>query len=55
MTPIGWEVDRFLRATTSSLPSVVAVGQTTLFKRIVDVSTASAKGLQKAVVAYPLG
>ena len=55
---IGWEVDRFFRATKFALPSVVTVGQA-LFERVVDRSEESEEGLdgtglQKAVIECPL-
>ena len=37
---IGWEVDRFFRATKFALPGVVTVGQT-LFEQVADLSTHS--------------
>lgn len=51
---IGWEVDRFFRATNFALPSVVTVGQN-LFKKVFDDPNKSGKGLngtglQKAVI-----
>ena len=55
---IGWEVDRFFRATKFALPCVVTVGQA-LFEEVIDVSEASDEGLggtglQKMVVACPI-
>lgn len=55
---IGWEVDRFFRATKFALPCVVTVGQA-LFEEVIDVSDASDEGLggtglQKMVVACPI-
>ena len=55
---IGWEVDRFFRATKFALPSVVTVGQA-LFEKVVDRSEESEEGLagtglQKAVIECPL-
>ena len=55
---IGWEVDRFFRATKFALPCVVTVGRG-LFEEVVDVSEDSDEslggtGLQRAVVACPI-
>ena len=55
---IGWEVDRFFRATKFALPSVVTVGRA-LFERVVDRSEESEEGLdgtglQKAVIECPI-
>ena len=55
---IGWQVDRFFRATKFALPSVVTVGQA-LFEKVVDRSEESKEGLgdtglQKAVIECPL-
>lgn len=55
---IGWEVDRFFRATKFALPSVVTVGQA-FFEKVVDRSEESEEGLdgtglQKAVIECPL-
>ena len=55
---IGWEVDRFFRATKFALPCVVTVGQA-LFEKVIGVSEDSEKGmggthLKKMVVEYPI-
>ena len=56
---IGWEVDRFFRASGSALPGVVTVGRA-LFERVVDVSEEPDEGLggtdlHKAVIECPVG
>ncbi len=55
---IGWEVDRFFRATKFALPCVVTVGRA-LFERVVDRSEESEEGLdgtglQRAMIECPL-
>ena len=55
---IGWEVDRFFRATKFALPCVVTVGQA-LFEKVIDMSKDSKEGLggtrlKKMVVEYPI-
>ena len=54
---MGWEVDRFFRATKFALPGIVTVGRT-LFERVVDRSEESGQGLdgtalQGAVIECP--
>ena len=54
---MGWEVDRFFRATKFALPGIVTVGRT-LFERVVDRSEESGQGLggtalQRAVIECP--
>ena len=55
---IGWEVDRFFRASRFALPGVVTVGKA-LFERVVDVSREPTVGLggthlHKAVIECPI-
>ena len=55
---IGWEIDRFFRATKFALPCVVTVGQS-LFEEVIDVSEDSDEGLggtslQTAVIECPI-
>ena len=55
---IGWEVDRFFRASGLALPGVVTVGKA-LFERVVDVSSEPDEGLggtplHKAVIECPV-
>ena len=55
---IGWEVDRFFRASGFALPGVVTVGRN-LFERVVDVSMEPNEGLAgtrlyKAVIECPV-
>ena len=55
---IGWEVDRFFRASGFALPGVVTVGKA-LFERVVDVSEERDEGLggthlHKAVIECPV-